>query len=102
MKLAHKRPLVVDDEANVAAFVGDAASALGCMVDVAASSREAMELYFQAAPDVIVLVTGFHPHCADMAERLSTAPGLAPPVVLAKPVRLGSLLNTLEPLLGAA
>lgn len=129
MNLAHKRLLVVDDEANFAAFVRDAASTLGCTVDVAESSREAMDVYARAAPDVIVLdivmpemdgvelmrwlaaqgcnaqivlVTGFNPHYAEMAERLSTALGLAPPVVLAKPVRLVTLLNTLEPLLGAA
>ncbi len=129
MSAMQKRLLVVDDEANFAAFVRDAASALGCAIDVATSSQEAMACYARAVPDVIVLdivmpemdgvelmrwlaaqgcngqivlVTGFNPHYAEMAERLSSALGLKTPVVLGKPIRLATLLNTLEPLLRSA
>lgn len=45
--------------------------------------------------DKVVLVTGFNPRYAEMAETLGTDHGLTDVVTLAKPVRLADLRNAL-------
>jgi CheY-like chemotaxis protein len=117
------RLLVVDDEVEFAEVVRDLADRNGFTVSVAHNGVDARLHYTEFHPDVIVLdivmpqadgiafiewlgsqgstarlivVTGYNPSYAKLAERLAEARGLSSVSVLTKPVRMGTLLAALR------
>ena len=115
--------LVVDDEVAFAEVVREAASRNGFAVAVAHNGVDARLRYTEFQPDVIVLdivmpeadgiefiewlgtqgatarllvVTGYNPSYAKLAERLAEARGLSSVSVLTKPVRIATLLTALR------
>ena len=117
------RLLVVDDEVDFADFVCDLADRNGFAVATANNGIDARRRYTEFVPDVIVLdivmpqadgiefiewlgsqgatarlivVTGYNPSYAKLAERLAEARGLSSVSVLTKPVRMATLLTALR------
>jgi len=117
------RLLVVDDEVDFADFVSDLANRNGFAVSTANNGMDARLRYTEFRPDVIVLdivmpkadgiefiewlgsqgatarlivVTGYNPSYAKLAERLAEARGLSSVSVLTKPVRIATLLTALR------
>ena len=117
------RLLVVDDEVECAEIVRDLADRNGFAVSVAHNGVDARLHYTEFHPDVIVLdivmpqadgiefiewlgsqgatarlivVTGYNPSYAKLAERLAEARGLSSVSVLTKPVRMATLLTALR------
>lgn len=122
MTNATRRLLVVDDEIDFAEFVRDLVGRHGFQVETAHNGAIAKQRFHIFLPDTILLdivmpqtdgiefiewlgdmganirlvvVTGFDPHYASLAERLATARGLASVAVLTKPVRIAALLEAL-------
>lgn len=115
--------LVVDDEADFAGFVHDLAERNGFDVATAANGEKAKGAFSEFHPDVVVLdvimpeadgiefiewlgshghnvrlivVTGFSPDYAMLAEKLAQARGLSSVMVLTKPVRAATLLKAIK------
>ena len=118
-----RRLLVVDDEVDFSEFVRELAIRHGFDVETAENGRVAKEKFRTFSPDTIVIdivmpqadgiefidwlgqssanirlvvVTGFNPHYAELAEKLAQARGLSSVVVLMKPVRVATLLKALN------
>ena len=116
------RVLVIDDEADFAAFVGEASRRLGHEVRICLGSVEAKRDVVAFRPDLIVLdivmpgedgveflqwfsqqgirarlilITGFSAKYAELATELSVAAGLDVAATLTKPVRAQALQETL-------
>jgi CheY-like chemotaxis protein len=123
MNDARPKLLVVDDEVDFADFVHDLAERNGFEVATAGNGEKAKSSFDQFQPDVIVLdvimpqadgiefiewlgsnghnvrlivVTGFSPDYAMLAEKLAEARGLSSVMVLTKPVRAATLLQALK------
>lgn len=117
------RLLVIDDEPDFGAFVRNAAAPMGWDVTVTTTPAAFMKAYEQHDParivlDIvmpgmdgielirwladrgcradIVIVTGFNPHYAQMAEVLGTTRSLRITATLAKPVPLSKLRDALR------
>jgi CheY-like chemotaxis protein len=118
-----RRLLVVDDEVDFADFVRDLAVRNGFLVSTANNGLDARSRYSEFLPDIIVLdivmpqadgiefiewlgsqgatvrlivITGYNPSYAKLAERLAEARGLSSVSVLTKPVRMATLLTALR------
>jgi CheY-like chemotaxis protein len=118
-----QRLLVVDDEVDFAEFVSDLAVRNGFLVATANNGLDARSRYSEFLPDIIVLdivmpqsdgiefiewlgsqgatarlivITGYNPSYAKLAERLAEARGLSSVSVLTKPVRMATLLMALR------
>lgn len=123
-----KKPilLVVDDETDFKLFVDEAASEMGFETRTAGGGKEARREYFNQVPDIVILdlimpdedgietlnwlveqgytgkvifVTGFNPVYAEVAERIGEVHGVEVIGSLKKPIRLGTLQETLSPFL---
>lgn len=119
---ATRRLLVVDDEAAFAEFVCELAGRHGFNVEAAGNGAVAKQRFGAFSPDTVLLdlvmpqadgiefiewlgymgasirlivVTGFDPLYALLAEKLAVAYGLGPVAVLTKPVRAATLLDAL-------
>lgn len=117
-----RRLLVVDDEPAFAEFVCDLAGRHGFNVEAAGNGSIAKQRFSAFSPDTVLLdlvmpqtdgiefiewlgymgadirlivVTGFDPSYALLAEKLAAAYGLGPVGVLTKPVRAATLLDAL-------
>jgi CheY-like chemotaxis protein len=115
--------LVVDDEVGFANFVRDLGLRNGFQVSTANNGLDAKRRYNEFLPDIIVLdvvmpqadgiefiewlgsqgatarlivITGYNPSYAKLAERLAEARGLSSVSVLTKPVRVATLLTALR------
>lgn len=115
--------LVVDDEIDFANFVHDLAERNGFAVATANNGNDAKGRFKEFLPDIVVLdvimpqadgiefiawlgaerlnvrlivVTGFSPDYAMLAEKLAEARGLSSVMVLTKPVRAAALLKALK------
>jgi CheY-like chemotaxis protein len=119
MSEAVKRVLVIDDDQGFRDFAHDAAQGQGWIVETAVNGQDGCRAFTQFKPDVvlldmimpkmdgvevlrwfasqdaavrIILLTGYNPHYADIAERLGEAMGLNQITMLTKPVRLTALI----------
>jgi DNA-binding response OmpR family regulator len=120
--MTQKNVLVVDDEVDFAAFVKEVSLRMGDIAEMCHSAQEARLMLDSFAPDVIVLdivmpgedgieflrwlaannyqprivlVTGFNPRYAEMAETLGKVAGLDISAVITKPVRAATLREAL-------
>ena len=119
-----KRLLAVDDEVEFGRFVARVARGLDYVVEVTTTAEDFMAAFQRFDPDVIVLdmimprmdgvelirwlgrakcrariviISGFNPAYAKMAELLGDAWGILSVITLAKPVSLIDLRAALEP-----
>ncbi|MDY0871303.1 response regulator [Dongia rigui] len=119
MKTDPKRILIIDDDQGFRDFARDAAATQGWVVETAANGREGCLAFANFNPDVvildivmpkmdgfevldwlsearaqcrIILLTGYNPSYATMAEQLGEAKGLPAVTMLTKPVRLTALV----------
>jgi CheY-like chemotaxis protein len=119
-----ERVLVVDDEPAFGAVVRRVAERLGLTVEVTTGARDFKAMYASLQPTIIVMdvvmpdedgiqliewlktqhctarlviVSGFHPSYAQMAEILGGIGGFMPVTRLAKPVSLADLEAALMP-----
>jgi CheY-like chemotaxis protein len=117
-----RRLLVVDDEAAFAEFVCELAGRHGFNVEAAGNGSAAKQRFSAFSPDTVLLdlvmpqtdgiefiewlgymganirlivVTGFDPLYALLAEKLAAAYGLGPVTILTKPIRAAALLDAL-------
>jgi CheY-like chemotaxis protein len=120
--MTNSRLLIMDDEPDFAEYVGIVGEQLGYETLKINDSREFKTTYAEFAPDVVVLdmvmpeidgvelikwliaqnaaakvviVSGYNPLYAKMAEVLSEAGGLSDVTTLQKPVRIEVLKNAL-------
>mgnify|MGYP002641203911 FL=1 len=120
--MAEKRLLIVDDEPDFAEFVGIVGEQLGYETLKISDPRKFQDSYNEFTPDVIVLdmvmpeidgvelikwltsqnatakvviISGYNPLYAKMAEVLSAAGGLSDVMTLQKPVRINTLKEAL-------
>jgi CheY-like chemotaxis protein len=118
-----RRLLVLDDEADFCAFVARVARGLGFAVEITTSASDFQEAYTRFAPTHISLdmvmpekdgielirwlaaigctarifiMTGYHPRYAAAAREIGRIQGLAPILILKKPVSLADLRAVLE------
>jgi CheY-like chemotaxis protein len=118
-----KRVLVIDDDQGFRDFARDAVLTKGWTVETAANGVEGCQAFLRFKPDIVVLdivmpkmdgfevlnwmakertdcriivLTGFNPSYAMMAEQLGEAKGLAHLTLLNKPVRLSALITAME------
>lgn len=116
--VSNKRLLVIDDAADFGAFVRHVAVKLDFEVEVTTDPREFKEIYKRFAPSIIVLdivmpdtdgielirwlvaarctsriiiVSGFDPNYAKIADILGSVAGLTSITRLSKPVRVADL-----------
>ncbi len=121
--MTDNRLLVVDDEADFGEFVRDVGEGLGYEVVYTPRSTEFKELYRSFSPTVIVVdivmpdidgieliqwltaegytnkvvvVTGFNPRYAKMAELLAESHGVSEVITLTKPVSLADLRTAIS------
>lgn len=114
-----RRVLVIDDDQGFRDFARDAALTRGWVVETAANGAEGCKAFQTFKPDIVVLdivmpkmdgfevlnwlakeradcrfivVTGFNPGYATMAEQIGTAMALSDITILMKPVRLSALV----------
>ena len=122
--MSEKRLLVIDDELGFREFVANVATAAGYVVESAGHAKGFMEIYptFKPTlilmdmilPDIdgfelmqwlieqgctarIIVVTGYNPHYAEMAETIGNDSGLLGVETLTKPVGLMELREALNP-----
>lgn len=122
-RLSQGRLLVVDDELGFREFVGKVAASAGYEVEVTSNAREFMRLYESFDPTLIVLdmilpemdgfelmqwliaqkcearilvVTGYNPQYAEMAETIGTNAGKLDVQTLTKPIALTDLRAALD------
>lgn len=120
--MTNRRLLVIDDEPSFGKFVSRVAVALGFDVEVTSNGKDFMEAVPRFQPDVIMLdiimpeidgieliqwlaarrtkariiiVSGFNPQWADMAQLLGADGGLLSVMTLPKPVALADLQKAL-------
>jgi DNA-binding response OmpR family regulator len=113
--MTNRRLLIIDDEVDFAKFVSRVASAVGFEVETTTCGEDFMAAVGRVPPDVIILdivmpkidgvelirwlaerrsqariivVTGFNPHYAKMAEDLGTAYGILSITTLTKPIAI--------------
>jgi CheY-like chemotaxis protein len=118
-----KRVLVIDDDQGFRDFARDAVLTKGWTVETAANGVEGCQAFLRFKPDIVVLdivmpkmdgfevlnwmakertdckiivLTGFNPSYAMMAEQLGEAKGLGHLTLLNKPVRLSALITAIE------
>ncbi len=123
IRVSDKRLLVVDDELGFREFVGKVAASAGYEVEVTSNAREFMRLYESFDPTLIVMdmilpemdgfelmqwlirqncrsrvlvVTGYNPHYAEMAETIGTDAGKLDVETLTKPIGLMELRAALN------
>ncbi|WP_374654648.1 response regulator [Dongia sp.] len=114
-----KRILIVDDDEGFLAFARDAALTKGWAVETAANGIEGCDAFIRFRPDIVLLdivmpkmdgfevlhwlaeqhtdcriivLTGYNPSYAAMAEQLGGANGLMQVTMMTKPVRLAALV----------
>lgn len=116
--MSEKRLLVIDDELGFRDFVATVATAAGYEVESTGHAKHFMEIYGSFDPTLIVMdmilpdidgfelmqwlieqgckakvivVTGYNPHYAEMAETIGTDAGLLSVEILTKPIGLMEL-----------
>lgn len=121
--MSEKRLLVVDDELGFREFVTKVATTAGYQVESTAHANEFMQVYDGFDPNLIVmdmilpdvdgfelmqwlverqckarilLVTGYNPHYAEMAETIGTDSGSLDVTTLTKPIGLTELREALN------
>ena len=121
--MGRERVLVIDDEADFAAFVRRVVHKLDFEVEVTSNPREFKEIYRRFDPtttvlDIVmpdtdgieliqwlawmrckarlVIVSGFDPNYVEVAQKLGSAAGLASIVKLKKPISTADLENALS------
>lgn len=114
---------MIDDELGFREFVGKVASSAGYEVEVTSNANDFMRLYKSFDPTVIVMdmilpemdgfelmqwlisqdcearilvVTGYNPHYAELAETIGTSAGRLDVQTLTKPVALSDLRAALD------
>jgi DNA-binding response OmpR family regulator len=122
--MGEKRLLVIDDELGFREFVANVATAAGFEVETAGHAKRFMEVYPTFKPTLImmdmilpdidgfelmqwlieqgctarvIVVTGYNPHYAEMAETIGTDSGMLGVETLTKPVSLIELRAALVP-----
>jgi DNA-binding response OmpR family regulator len=122
--MSDKRLLVIDDELGFREFVSNVATAAGYVVETAGHAKGFMEIYpafnptlilmDMILPDIasfelmqwlieqgctarVIVVTGYNPHYAEMAETIGTDSGMLGVETLTKPVGLMELRAALNP-----
>ncbi len=121
--MSEKRLLLIDDELGFRDFVGHVAGVAGFEVETTGHAKQFMEIYERFDPTVIMIdmilpdidgfelmqwlvgkgcrarilvVTGYNPHYAEMAETIGTDAGLLSVQTLTKPVSLMELRAALS------
>ncbi len=122
--MGDRRLLVIDDELGFREFVANVATAAGYEVESAGHAKAFMEIYptfnptlilmDMILPDIdgfelmqwlieqgctarVIVVTGYNPHYAEMAETIGTDSGMLGVETLTKPVGLMELRAALNP-----
>ena len=121
--MSDKRLLVIDDELGFREYVGKVAASAGYKVEVTSNAKDFMRLYDSIDPTLIVMdmvmpemdgfelmqwlitqgcdarvlvVTGYNPHYAEMAETIGTDGGKLDVRTLTKPIGLMELRAALN------
>ena len=116
--VSEKRMLLIDDELGFREFVGKVATSAGYEVELTSNAKDFMSLYESFDPTLIVMdmimpemdgfelmqwlikqdcaarvlvVTGYNPHYAEMAETIGTDSGKLDVQTLTKPIGLMEL-----------
>lgn len=121
--MSEKRMLLIDDELGFREFVGKVAASAGYEVEVTSNAKDFMRIYESFDPTLIVMdmimpemdgfelmqwlisrdckarvlvVTGYNPHYAEMAETIGTDAGKLDVQTLTKPIGLMDLRAALD------
>ena len=122
-EVSEKRMLLIDDELGFREFAGKVAASAGYQVEVTSNAKDFMRFYQSFDPTLIVLdmilpemdgfelmqwlitqncearilvVTGYNPHYAEMAETIGTDAGKLDVQTLTKPIGLMELRAALD------